>query len=229
MSPLRAVLARLAVFLPRGDPLSAPRTAHDAAADRDITADRPDPLDITMMQRALALARNAAAIGEVPVGAVVYRSPGHPQAGAILGEGFNRRERDADPSAHAEHIAIVLAAKALGDWRLNGCSVAVSLEPCPMCAGLIVNARVERVVYGAADPKAGAVRSLWSVCDDNRLNHRARIINGVLADESASLLREFFADLRKARHIRDRQAPDLHTPGRQISADKEHEPRARTP
>ena len=217
----RGVLGRLAALLRRAKPPVPHAPALHAPARRTVTA---DPLDLAMMQRALALARNAAAIGEVPVGAVVYRSPGHPQAGLILGEGFNRREVDADPSAHAEHIAIVQAAKSLGDWRLNGCSVAVTLEPCPMCAGLIVNARVERVVYAAADPKAGAVRTLWSVCDDARLNHRAAIIDGVLADESAALLREFFTGLRKGRHTSSRQSPDS-----QISAQKEHEPRARTP
>ncbi|MEO0629874.1 MAG: nucleoside deaminase [Planctomycetota bacterium] len=144
--------------------------------------------DETMMARALELAREAAAMNEVPVGAVVWET----DTGTVLGEGFNRREVDRDPSAHAEYLAIRAACKAVGDWRLNHCSLAVTLEPCPMCAGLIVNARVRRVVYGADDPKAGACRSLFELTTDARLNHRAELIAGVRADESAELLRSFF-------------------------------------
>ena len=106
--------------------------------------------DRAMMRRALELADEAASMGETPVGAVVFETA----TGRVLGEGANRRETDRDPSAHAEHLAIVRAARALGDWRLNACTLCVTLEPCPMCAGLIVNARVGRVVYGADDPKA---------------------------------------------------------------------------
>lgn len=145
------------------------------------------------MDRALQLARDAAAMGEVPVGAVVWET----ESGRVLGEGFNRREVDADPSAHAEFLAIQRACAAVGDWRLNHCSLAVTLEPCPMCAGLIVNARVGRVVYGAADPKAGACESLFELTTDARLNHRVELITGVRARESAELLRSFFRARRE--------------------------------
>lgn len=149
--------------------------------------------DARMMRRALELARAAAAMSEVPVGAVVYRT----RDGEVLGEGFNRREVDADPAAHAEAIAIREAAKKLGDWRLEGCSLAVTLEPCLMCAGMIVNARVDRVVFGARDPKAGACRSLYRALEDPRLNHRAVVIEGVEAEEASRLLRDFFRSLRR--------------------------------
>ena len=145
-------------------------------------------VDRAMMLRALDLAREAALHGEVPVGAVVWETA----TGRVLGEGRNRREEDRDPSAHAEHIAILEASRAVGDWRLNHCSLAVTLEPCPMCAGLIVNARVGRVVYGADDPKAGACRSLYELTTDARLNHRVDLVPGVLADEAGDLLRAFF-------------------------------------
>ncbi|USO00043.1 MAG: nucleoside deaminase [Phycisphaeraceae bacterium] len=148
--------------------------------------------DEAMMRRALDLARRAAAIGEVPVGAVVYET----ESGRILAEAFNLRERDADPSAHAEFLAIREACRVIGDWRLNHCSLAVTLEPCPMCAGLIVNARVGRVIYGANDPKAGAVRTLYTLLEDDRLNHACEVRAGLLAEESAALLRAFFRDLR---------------------------------
>jgi tRNA(adenine34) deaminase len=144
--------------------------------------------DLEMMRRALMLAREASAAGEVPVGAVVWETA----TGRVLGEGRNRREEDRDPSAHAEHIAILEASRAVGDWRLNHCSLAVTLEPCPMCAGLIVNARVGRVVYGADDPKAGACRSLYELTTDTRLNHRVELVPGVRADEAGDLLRAFF-------------------------------------
>lgn len=144
--------------------------------------------DLEMMRRALELAREASAAGEVPVGAVVWETA----TGRVLGEGRNRREEDRDPSAHAEHIAILEASRAVGDWRLNHCSLAVTLEPCPMCAGLIVNARVGRVIYGADDPKAGACRSLYELTTDTRLNHRVELVPGVLADEAGDLLRAFF-------------------------------------
>jgi len=140
------------------------------------------------------LAQQASAQGEVPVGAVVYDHDGQ-----VLGEAMNRREQAADPSAHAEFTAILLAARHVRDWRLNHCSLAVTLEPCPMCAGLIVNARVGRVIYGADDPKAGAVRSLYSITADPRLNHRPVVIGGVRAAESARELKQFFAALRQRR------------------------------
>lgn len=148
--------------------------------------------DIGMMRRALELAGEAAAAGEVPVGAVVWETA----SGRVLGEGRNRREADKDPSAHAELLAILAASRAVGDWRLNHCSLAVTLEPCPMCAGLIVNARVGRVVYGAADPKAGACGTLYEIAADPRLNHRAEVVPGVLAEEAGDLLRAFFRERR---------------------------------
>ena len=149
-------------------------------------------LDLEMMTRALALARRAAAVNEVPVGAIVY----HTDSGRVLGEAFNRRHLDRDPTAHAELLAIREAAFAIGDWRLNDCSLAVTLEPCCMCAGLIVNARVGRLLYGAVDPTAGAVESLYTLTTDERLNHRVVPIAGVLSTESGALLREFFQNRR---------------------------------
>ncbi|RNC82851.1 MAG: nucleoside deaminase [Phycisphaera sp.] len=146
-----------------------------------------------MMRRALELAREAEAVGEVPVGAVVWET----KTGAILGEGRNRREEDRSPTAHAELIAIQAACEAEGDWRLNHCSLAVTLEPCPMCAGLIVNARIGRVLYGADDPKAGACRSLFELTTDPRLNHRVKLIPGVLGEEAGQLLTEFFRARRR--------------------------------
>lgn len=153
----------------------------------------PSATDERMMERALTLARQAAAAGEVPVGAVVYET----RSGRVLGEGANRRETDADPAAHAELLAIRAAARALGDWRLDGCTLVVTLEPCAMCAGLIVNARMGRLVYGCDDPKAGAVRSLYRITEDARLNHRVTPIGGLRAEESSRLLKEFFAGLRR--------------------------------
>ncbi len=131
-------------------------------------------------------------MGEVPVGAVVYQT----NSGRPLGMGSNRRELASDPSAHAELIAIRAAALTLGDWRLSGCTLVVTLEPCPMCAGLIVNSRIDRLVFGAPDPKAGATGSLMRLTEDARLNHRVTPIPGLLADESAELLRAFFRALR---------------------------------
>lgn len=151
-------------------------------------------LDDAMMARALDLARAAAAVGEIPVGAVVYRTAD----GTILGEGHNLRHTRKDPTLHAELIAIRAAAEKLGDWRLNDCTLVVTLEPCPMCAGLIVNARLGRVVYGCADPKAGACGSLMSLTTDARLNHRVTPIAGVRADECATVLKSFFQSRRAA-------------------------------
>ncbi len=145
------------------------------------------------MKHALKLARQAAIKGEVPVGAVVYRTAD----GMVLGESGNTRECAQDPAGHAEFSALVGAAKALGSWRLDGCTLVVTLEPCAMCAGLIVNARVGRVVFGAMDPKAGFVGSLGNLLMDERLNHRVQAIAGVCGDECGLLLSMFFADLRK--------------------------------
>jgi len=138
------------------------------------------------MRAALEEARAAAAEDEVPVGAVVVA------AGRIVGSGHNQREALNDPTAHAEMIALTQAAAALGSWRLDGCALYVTLEPCPMCAGAILQARVPAVVWGAADPKAGAVVSLYRLFEDRRLNHRVEHVGGVLADECGRILSEFF-------------------------------------
>src|SRR5512138_2515152 len=138
------------------------------------------------MTEALALARAAAAGGEVPVGAIALLD------GAIVGRGANRREAAHDPTAHAELLAIQDAARTLGRWRLTGVTLVVTLEPCAMCAGAMVLARIDRLVYGAADPKAGAVGSLLDLSQDLRLNHRFAVERGVLADECGAVLREFF-------------------------------------
>lgn len=147
-------------------------------------------LDERFMREALVEAHAAAAEGEVPIGAVVVYE------GEIIARAHNRRELDEDPSAHAEFSAMVAAARALGRWRLTGCTVYVTLEPCVMCAGLMVNARVSRCVYGAADPKAGALGSLYQLNADRRLNHAFEVTAGVLSNECAGVLKAFFAELR---------------------------------
>jgi tRNA(adenine34) deaminase len=146
----------------------------------------PDPEH--WMRQALAEARQARALEEVPIGCIIVHDPTE----TILGRGFNRRETDCDPTAHAEIIALRQAGLSNGHWRLLDCTLFVTLEPCPMCAGAIVNARIPRLVYGCADPKAGAVRTLFQLCEDERLNHRVDVREGLLADECAELLREFF-------------------------------------
>jgi tRNA(adenine34) deaminase len=146
------------------------------------------------MLEALELARAAAAGGEVPIGCVVVHDP----TGRVIGRGANRRVTDHDPTAHAEILAMRQAGQTLGHWRLLDCTLYVTLEPCPMCAGAIVNARVPRLVYGCDDPKAGAVRTLYQLCEDGRLNHRVEVTTGVLADDCAEVLREFFRAQRAA-------------------------------
>ncbi|HET6817949.1 MAG TPA: nucleoside deaminase [Mycobacteriales bacterium] len=144
------------------------------------------------MRLALDEARQAVETGDVPIGAVVLAPDGE-----VLASGRNAREADADPTAHAEIRALKAAAAVHGDgWRLDGCTLVVTLEPCTMCAGAAVLARVARVVYGAPDPKAGAVGSLWDVVRDRRLNHRPEVVSGVLAEESAELLLRFFGERR---------------------------------
>lgn len=143
------------------------------------------------MARALELAREALADGDVPVGAVVVDG-----SGREIGIGRNTRERDGDPMGHAEVVALRDAAATLGGWRLDDCTLYVTLEPCTMCAGALVQARIARLVFGAWDDKAGAVGSLWDVVRDRRLPHRPEVTSGVLADESAALLRAFFRDHR---------------------------------
>lgn len=151
--------------------------------------ERPD--DRLWMREALVEARRAAEIGEVPIGAVIVLQ------GEIIGRGHNRREIDRDPLAHAEILAIRQAAERIGGWRLSGCTMYVTLEPCAMCAGALVNSRIDRLVYGAADPKAGYCATLGNLVQDARLNHRLEVTAGVMDEESAALLRTFFAALRK--------------------------------
>jgi tRNA(adenine34) deaminase len=143
------------------------------------------------MQAALAEAQSAFEAGEVPIGAVIVHED------RIIAAAGNQRESLNDPTAHAEMIAITQAAQTLGSWRLLDCTLYVTLEPCPMCAGAIVQARLPRVYYGAADPKAGACHTLFQVTSDMRLNHQAVVISGVLKDESRALLQHFFAQQRK--------------------------------
>ena len=142
------------------------------------------------MEAALDEAAQAAEVGEVPVGAVVVHR------GQVIARAHNRREIDRDPTAHAEILALREAVELLGEWRLEGCTLFVTLEPCFMCAGAIVNARVERLVFGATDPKAGAVGSLANVPADTRLNHRPEVVGGVLAEPCGRILRDFFAARR---------------------------------
>jgi len=139
-----------------------------------------------LMSAAIAQARAAAEAGDVPIGAVVVR------AGQVIAAAHNRRIIDADPTAHAEMLAIRAAAAATGDWRLTGCTLVVTLEPCCMCAGAILLARMDRLVYGAADPKAGAVKTLYTLCNDERLNHQVEVVSGVRGDECGRLLTDFF-------------------------------------
>ena len=149
-----------------------------------------DRLDEAMMRLALDEARGAATRGDVPVGAVLARGE------EVLGRAGNARERDQDPTAHAEIVALRQAAAAVGRWHLEGCAMYVTLEPCAMCAGALVLARVDRLVFGAPDPKAGFVGSLGDLVRDPRLNHTLEVRSGVLADEAADLLRAFFRERR---------------------------------
>jgi len=194
----------------------AAETKRDELAGKDV----PAKGDERYMRLALEEARTAAALGEVPIGAVVVydatRDPASPcfvtaQMGPadrgrqrslageprVIARAHNRRELDEDPSAHAEFLAMVEAAKTLGHWRLSGCTVYVTLEPCLMCAGLMVNGRIDRCVYGAADPKAGALGSLYDLSADSRLNHSFPVTGGVLAQEAADELRSFFRARRR--------------------------------
>jgi tRNA(adenine34) deaminase len=168
------------------------------------SAPTASPREVELMHLALAQARLAAEMGEVPVGAVVY----HLHSGAVIASAHNRRERDCNPAGHAELLAISAAASTLGDWRLNECGLAVTLEPCCMCAGAIVQARLGRVVFGAFDPKAGFAGSLGNLLTDTRLNHRVRPLGGVLEHECAELLRAFFKARRtRGGKVNQRQSP----------------------
>ncbi len=143
------------------------------------------------MGEAIAQAKLAEVAGDVPIGCIIVRD------GQIISAAHNRRIIDADPTSHAEVLAISAAAKAIGDWRLTDCSLVVTLEPCCMCAGAIVLARLDRVVYGATDPKAGAVETMYELCTDTRLNHQVEVLSGLRADECSNLLSEFFQVQRR--------------------------------
>ena len=162
------------------------RTCANDGCDTDVT-----DVDIAMMERAIQLAERAGLRGEVPIAAVIYRGT------EILAEAANNREETSDPTGHAEMIVLREAGGMLDGWRLNDCSMAVTLEPCPMCAGALVNARLGRLIYGAFDPKAGACHTLYRIPADTRLNHRVEMIGGVLESRCARLLSTFFKRLRK--------------------------------
>lgn len=142
---------------------------------------------VALMREAMAQGARASQTGDVPVGALVVSDDGE-----VIGRGHNRREADGDPTGHAEIVALRAAAASGSGWRLDGTTLVVTMEPCAMCAGALVLARVQRLVFGAVDPKAGAVGSLWDLVRDRRLNHRPEVIGGVLADECGALVREFF-------------------------------------
>ncbi|WP_165243928.1 tRNA adenosine(34) deaminase TadA [Paludisphaera soli] len=152
--------------------------------------------DLAMMDRALTLAREAAGLGEIPVGAVVACG------GMVVAQAYNLRETLHDPTAHAERIALTLAGRTLGRWRLDDCTLYVTLEPCVMCAGAIVQSRIARLVYGAVDAKAGACRSLYRLTDDRRLNHRVALSSGVLEVECSEILSLFFHERRLSTKLR---------------------------
>jgi tRNA(adenine34) deaminase len=155
-------------------------------------ADPRHPLHVHHMELALAEASNAFAAEEVPVGCVIVSLEQ-----GLIGSAHNQREQLHDPTAHAEMLAITQAAEALGSWRLTNCILYVTLEPCPMCAGAIVQARIPWVVYGCTDPKAGACHTLYQITSDPRLNHRCEVLGGVLAERCAGMLSEFFARRRR--------------------------------
>ena len=162
----------------------------------DPTADAAQ-LHLEFMRLALREAEAALAEDEVPIGAVIVQDSPDGGNHRVIASAHNQREQLRDPTAHAEMIAITQAAGVLGDWRLENCTMYVTLEPCPMCAGAIVLARLPMVVYGCTDPKAGACDTLYHITNDPRLNHRAQVVGGVLAEECAAILSEFFAGKRK--------------------------------
>lgn len=143
------------------------------------------------MKAALLEAKKAEQLGEVPIGAVIVKD------GQIVGRGYNRRELDNDPTAHAEMIAIREASERLGSWRLNDCNLYVTLEPCPMCAGAIIQARIDAVVYGTEDPKAGSAGTLLNILQDERFNHQTDMISGVMREDCRTILTSFFQELRR--------------------------------
>lgn len=159
-------------------------------SDQSGSENRATAIDQHMMQRALEQAKRGAEAGEVPVGAVVYRGSD------VLAQAHNLREVNADPCAHAEILALRQAAQRIGSWRLVDCAIAVTLEPCPMCAGAIINARIDRLVYGATDPKMGSVDTLYQLCRDQRFNHQPQVIGGVLDLACGEILTAFFRQRR---------------------------------
>jgi tRNA(adenine34) deaminase len=155
-----------------------------------MTFDRRDGVYSYFMKEALEEAKKAYELDEVPIGAVVVKD------GKIIGRGHNSRERKQDPTLHAEIIAIRQAAAELGSWRLTDCELYVTIEPCPMCAGAILQSRIPRVIYGARDPKAGCAGSLYNLLEDSRFNHRAEVVEGVLEEECAEIIRGYFRQKR---------------------------------
>jgi tRNA(adenine34) deaminase len=167
----------------------------ETSSNPDLGPSDQAAFDLSMMARALDLAREAFNMGEVPVGALVVRG------GRILSQAYNLRETLNDPTAHAERLALTWAGVALGSWRLDQCVLYVTLEPCAMCAGAIIQSRIAKLVYGAADPKAGACESLYRLVSDHRLNHQAPIKSGVMAEECGDILKEFFQERRAFRRV----------------------------
>ncbi len=184
---------------------------HDDTTTYKTTSMLSLATDLTFMQLALEEARQAEQENEVPIGAVVVYE------GRVIARAHNRRETDRDPKAHAEFLAMEEASRVLDAWRLTGCTVYVTLEPCIMCAGLMHQARISRCVYAAADPKAGACGSLYHIHNDGRLNHSFEITAGVLAEESATLLQNFFARRRAERKKEKREAAALGTGATDLS------------
>ena len=150
-------------------------------------------VDEFFMQEALKEAAKAMELEEVPIGAVVVKD------GAVIARGYNLRETAKDPTAHAEILAIREASQVLGGWRLHGCDLYVTIEPCPMCAGAIMMARIDRLIIGAMDPKAGAAGSLLNILEDERFNHQTEVLRGVLKEECADMMKRFFRELRKSK------------------------------
>jgi tRNA(adenine34) deaminase len=168
--------------------------AGDIFSSNCMASDETQQIDERYMKSAIDAAMIAKENGDVPIGAVIVHQ------GQIIAKAYNQREQLKDPTAHAEIIALTQAAAALESWRLNGCTIYVTLEPCPMCAGALVLARVDRLVFGCDDPKAGAIKSLYNIVQDKRLNHRLEITSGILAEECSAILTDFF---RKKRNSAD--------------------------
>ena len=183
-----------------GDTKKIVKTSEEFVSQIDDCDGSQNELDTYFMNLALAQAKKAEELDEVPIGAVVVYE------NQVIAQGYNRREVDNDPAGHAEFIAMKQASEKLGVWRLSGCTVYVTLEPCLMCAGLMYQARIDRCVYGAADPKAGALGSLYSINEDDRLNHTFDVTSGVCSQECATVLRTFFQNKRKRNKERKKQA-----------------------